>query len=317
MGMDQPSLVHRLLTRRKPWIAFVLSQLCPGWGQIYNRDWRWVGFTVATVVPLSTLSTIFLFDSLKQIALAIGLGLLLSLVLSVQAYRRAKRVPVIERDARELRWWHIAYRIFGVYFLFAALLFSFPDGYGLFMPTRLRSFQIPSESMVPNLLIGDRLVADGWAYWGKEPARGDVVVFDYPKDPEIKFVKRLIGLPGDLIEFKKGELYLNGKIVPQRRTENFPLEASNRLATEYLETIDSSEHVIFRIQPGWHEDYGPVAVPPGKYFVAGDNRDRSSDSRFWGFVSRDQLIGRMAYIYFSWNSDTNSLRKERIGMSVK
>jgi len=315
--MNQPSLLHRLLTRRNPWIAFLLTQICPGWGQIYNRDWKWLGITFVIVVLLSTFSAFFLFDSLQQIAIAIGLGLVLGLALSVQAFRKAKQVPSIERSPKEFRWWHIVYRLLGVYFLFAALLFGFPDGYGLFMPTRLRSFQIPSESMVPNLLVGDRLVADGWAYWGKEPKRGDVVVFDYPKDPSVKFVKRLVGLPGDVIEFKRGELYINQQLVPQRRTETVPLEAGSRNATEFLETLGENDHVIFRAQPAWNEDYGPATVPEGKFFMLGDNRDRSSDSRFWGYVSRDQIIGRMAYIYFSWDSDSSTFRRNRIGMQIR
>jgi signal peptidase I len=314
--MTQPSLLHRALTRRNPWIAFLLTQLCPGWGQIYNRDWKWLGITFVLVVLLTTYTTIFLFDSLSQVLIAIGLGLLLDLGLSIQAYKKAKQIQTIERPAHHFTWWHLAYRLFGVYFLFAAVLFGFPDGYGFFMPTRLRSFQIPSESMVPNLLVGDRLVADGWAYWGKEPKRGDVVVFDYPKDPSVKYVKRLVGLPGDVIEFKQGELFLNGKIAPQRRTELFPQEAKQRDATEFLETLDENEHVIFRIHPSFRQDFGPVTVPAGNYFMLGDNRDRSSDSRFWGFVSRDQLIGRMSFIYFSWDSDTNSLRKDRLGLTI-
>ncbi len=317
MNQPSPSRLHRLLTRRNPWIAFFLTQLCPGWGQIYNRDWKWLGITFVLVVALATYSTFYLFDSLNEIAIAIGLGLLLALALSVQAFITAKKKPVIERAPVDFRWWHVAFRFVVVYCGFALLIFSFPDGWGTIMPTRLRSFQIPSESMVPNLLIGDRLVADGWAYWKQEPKRGDVVVFDYPKDPSIKYVKRLVGIPGDIVEFKQGELYLNGNIVPQRRTDSFPLEASNRHATEFLETLGENEHVIFRTQPGWNEDYGPATVPPGHYFMVGDNRDRSSDSRFWGYVTREQIIGRMAYIYFSWNADERSLRRDRIGMQIK
>lgn len=313
---SSPSIRHRWLTRRNAWVAFILSQLCPGWGQLYNRDWKWLGISFVSVALLTTLTTIYLFDSLKEIGIAIGLGLFLDLILSIQAYKRARRVPVIKRPPHHFSWPHIAFRLVCVYGGFTLLLFGFPDGYGLLMPTRLRSFQIPSESMVPNLLIGDRLVADGWAYWGKEPKRGDVIVFDYPKDPAIKFVKRLVGLPGDIVEFKAGELWLNGKIVPQRRAEIFAEEAQNRRATEYVETLDGHEHVIFRMNPGWTENYGPMTVPDGKYFMAGDNRDRSSDSRFWGFVDREQIIGRMAFIYFSWSKEEGLPRMERIGMTV-
>lgn len=338
----QASLRHRLLTRRYPWIAFILTQLCPGWGQIYNRDWKWLGISFVSVVVLTTITTVYLFDSLKEIGIAICLGLVLDLFLSIQAYKRAKKMQEIQRPTHHYNGSHVLFRLICVYGGFTALLFAIPDGYGLFMPTRLRSFQIPSESMVPNLLVGDRLVADGWAYWGKEPKRGDVVVFDYPKDPSTKFVKRLIGLPGDVIEFKAGELWVNGEIVPQRKAEVFPVEAMHRNATEFVETMrqgkgsaaadgqaagqvagqvsgqmaGQKDYVIFRIQPGWVDDLGPITVPEGKYFMLGDNRDRSHDSRFWGFVSRDQLIGRMAFIYFSWDSDEGRPRMNRMGMQV-
>jgi signal peptidase I len=306
-----------MLTTRNRWIAFILTQICPGWGQIYNRDWKWLKISIVLTMALTVYSTVYLFDSLKEIVIAIVLGLVLDLGLSVQAFVKAKRNPVIERAPIDYRWWHILFRIVVVYVGFALVMYAVPDFYGILLPTRLRSFQIPSESMVPNLLVGDRLVADGWAYLKNEPQRGDVIVFDYPKEPTTKYVKRLVGLPGDVVEFKQGELYLNGKMVPQRRAETFPLEASNRQATEYLESFGDKEHVIFRSQPGWNENYGPMKVPEGHYFMLGDNRDHSADSRFWGFVSRDQIIGRMAYIYFSWNADVNAVRLERVGMQVK
>lgn len=316
--MTKPPLIRRLLTVRYPWVAFILTQICPGWGQLYNRDWKWVWISLGTVVALTCITTVYMFDTLKDIAVAIALGLVLDLGLSVQAFLKAKELnrqhpePASFDPLRAFYW-------FCGYLAFTFLLFGLPDGYGYIIPTRLRSFQIPSESMVPNLLVGDRLVADGWAYWGKEPKRGDVIVFDYPKDPKTKFVKRLVGLPGDSIEFKAGELWVNGKIVPQQRTDLLQEEAANRNATEYLEDLDGNLHVIFRNNPGWNESMGPIAVPAGKYFMMGDNRDHSSDSRFWGFVSRDQIIGRMAYIYFSWDKDNKEmpLRLDRIGMQVK
>ncbi len=313
--MKLPSFLQRLFTGRYPWLAALLTFLCPGWGQIYNRDWKWLFIAFASTASLTVVTTIYFFDSLKQIVTAILLGLVLTFILCAQAFIRARKLKQLDPAPAAFDPLHSIPMVF-VYILYLVFVFAFPDGGGYIIPTRLRSFQIPSESMVPNLLIGDRLVADGWAYWGKEPVRGDVVVFDYPKNPEIKYVKRLIGLPGDVIELKRGELYLNGKIVPQRRTENFALEAGNRSATEYLETIGANEHVIFRTQPEWDQDYGPITVPEGKYFMMGDNRDRSSDSRFWGFVSREQIIGRMAFIFFSWNSDDSSLRRDRIGMQI-
>lgn len=316
--MGTPLFLQRLQATHRPWLACLLTFLCPGWGQIYNRDLRWLLITFVTEAVLAVCTVFFLFDSLAEIALSLVLGLALSLALSAQAFVRARRI----RNGVDTGRWDPWSRLgpvpvfFLAYVPYAIVLFGIPEGYGLFMPSRVKSFQIPSESMVPNLLIGDRLVADGWAYWGKEPSRGDVVVFDYPRDPSIKFVKRLVGLPGDVIEFKAGELWLNGQIVPQRRAQVFPEEASKRRATEFLETLGGKEHVIHRAYLNSTGNLGPITVPEGKYFMLGDNRDHSSDSRFWGFVSRDQIIGRMAYIYFSWDKEAGRLRRDRIGKMV-
>jgi signal peptidase I len=313
------------MKRRKPWVAFFLTQICPGLGQLYNGDLTWaiISFLLSLFAALA--STIWLFDSLNKLLFAVAGGLLLDLALSVQAYVRARRVREMQLRSYQ-RWW--------VYVLFTIVVYGVPDGYGLLMPSRIRSFQIPSESMVPNLLVGDRLVADGWAYWGKDPQRGDIVVFDYPRDPATKFVKRLVGLPGDKVEMKLGELYINDRIIPQRRSPKPLIQDGVWSAAEYVENLGGVEHTIYRAQPENDLNFGPVTVPPNEYFMMGDNRDRSSDSRVWGFVKREALIGSMKYVYYSWDSPAyeqmrqNSpgdlgaaifagLRWSRIGQQVK
>jgi signal peptidase I len=278
----------------------MLTQICPGLGQLYNGDIMWAVISFLLSFATALVSMIWLFDSLNKLLFAVAFGLLLDLALSVQAYVRAKQVKEMELRSYQ-RWW--------VYILFTIAVYGVPDGYGLLMPSRIRSFEIPSESMVPNLLIGDRLVADGWAYWHKDPSRGDIIVFDYPKEPAIKYVKRLVGLPGDKIEMKLGELYLNDKIVPQRRSATPLINEGVWRSAEYLENLGGIEHTIYRGQPENDNNYGPVTVPADHYFMMGDNRDRSSDSRYWGFVTRDQLIGRMVYVYYSW--DTTAYHRMR------
>lgn len=281
------------MKRRKPWLAFILTQICPGLGQLYNGDltWTWISFLVSFAVALG--SELFFFDTLQRLLTAVAIGLVIDTALSVQAWLYARRVREVSLKSYQ-RWW--------VYLLFTLFVYGVPDGYGFLVPSRIRSFQIPSESMVPNLLVGDRLVADGWSYWKKEPQRGDIVVFDYPKDPSTKFVKRLVGLPGDKVELKQGELYLNDRVVPQTRTPTPTIEEGPWRATEYVENLAGVEHTMHRSQPENDSNFGPITVPPGSYFMMGDNRDRSSDSRVWGFVGRDALIGRMAYVYFSWDN---------------
>ena len=171
-------------------------------------------------------------------------------------------------------------------------------------------------AMVPTLLVGDRLVADGWSFWHKDPERGQVVVFNYPKDPSVKYVKRLVGIPGDRIEIKDGELYLNGKMVEQERTGRTVEPVAGWQPVEYMENLAGVKHIVYRTQPMLVDEYGPVTVPPGEYFMMGDNRDRSNDSRFWGFVRRDQIVGTMTYVYFSWDGDHGRLRRERLGLQI-
>jgi len=171
--------------------------------------------------------------------------------------------------------------------------------------------------MLPNLLVGDRLVADGWAYWKNEPVRGDIMVFDYPKDPSVKYVKRVIGLPGDTVEIRSGELYLNKVLVSQQRTSEPTMESKGWNQVEFLETQGEQAYPIYRTQPPMLMDFGPITVPANEYFVMGDNRDRSNDSRIWGMVPRELVIGRMAYVYFSWDSVEGALRRDRIGLKVK
>jgi signal peptidase I len=295
------------MRRRKPWVAFWFSFLCPGLGQLYNGSplWALSALVVGTVVALIT--ALYFFSTLKLLLAAMLLGLAVDLAYALHAYLQAKRLGTIQLRPYQ-RWW--------IYLGFVLLAYGLPDGYGTLMPERFRSFQIPSESMVPNLLVGDRLVADGWAYWHKDPQRGDVAVFDYPKDPSTKFVKRVIGVPGDTVEIKGGELYVNNEPVQEERSSRPIVEDKGWGRVEYLEDY-GDKHMIYRSQPTLTMRFGPVKVPPESYFMMGDNRDRSNDSRFWGFVRRDEIIAQLSYVFFSWDSTSHSIRWDRIGLHVK
>lgn len=134
-------------------------------------------------------------------------------------------------------------------------------------------FYIPSSSMEPTLMPGDRIIVNKFIYRFREPARGEVMVFKYPLDPKRDFIKRVIGLPGDSVEIKDSTLYINGKKVDE----------------SYL-----PENLAFN-------DYGPVKVDKGAYFVLGDNRNNSEDSRFWGFAPRKNVVGKAILIYWPLN----------------
>lgn len=163
----------------------------------------------------------------------------------------------------------------------------------------VQAFSIPSSSMEPTLLVGDYLLVNKFAYGIRNPftnrvwiplgtpKRGDVVVFIYPQDPSKDYIKRVIGLPGDRIQIINKKLYLNGQVTQIPPASEDP----GAPRAIYLEP---------EITPTERDNFGPVVVPENSYFVMGDNRDRSYDSRFWGFVPMDALRGRAFIIYFSW-----------------
>jgi len=167
----------------------------------------------------------------------------------------------------------------------------------------VQAYKIPSGSMIPTLLIGDHILVNKFIYGTdipfidktilvlRDPERGDIIVFKYPQDPERDFIKRIIAVEGDKIEIKNKKIYINDELFNDPWGE---YEDKNSLVR------------------GARDNYGPVIVPQDKYFVMGDNRDNSHDSRFWGFVSREEIKGEAFIIYFSWNSNGNLLHKIRL-----
>lgn len=181
----------------------------------------------------------------------------------------------------------------------------------------IQAYKIPSGSMEPTLLIGDHILVNKLVYglrmpdsimglklpaipWGRyafqlEPVhRGDVVVFVFPPDPTKDFIKRVIAVGGDTVAVKEGRVFLNGQPMPD-------------------------PHAHFEVRPedrstmSPRDNFGPVTVPQGKLLMMGDNRDRSYDSRFWGFIDRDAVEGRAILIYWSWDGDGTGLVPIRWG----
>lgn len=191
-------------------------------------------------------------------------------------------------------------------------------------------FNIPSGSMIPTLLVGDYLFVSKFSYgysryslplslplisgrvMYSQPERGDVAVFKLPSDNKTDYIKRLIGLPGDTIQMRRGRLYINGKLVPRKRIENFLIEefpGQVQSVPQYIETLPNGRsYRILEVS-----DRGPLdntevfKVPPGHFFAMGDNRDNSLDSRVpnrpgfngVGFVPLDNLVGRAEVMFFS------------------
>ncbi|MEW6221442.1 MAG: signal peptidase I [Thermodesulfobacteriota bacterium] len=172
----------------------------------------------------------------------------------------------------------------------------------------IQAFKIPSESMKPTLLVGDHILVNKFIYgirnplggrglWVpiSRPERGDIIVFLYPQDPSKDFIKRVVGVAGDRIEVRNKELFVNGQ----------------REAAAY------GVHEDPAVMPtGPRDNFGPQEVPEGKVFVMGDNRDKSLDSRFWGFVDLAAVKGKAFIIYWSWDANDFGVRWGRLGDTI-
>ena len=168
----------------------------------------------------------------------------------------------------------------------------------------VQAFKIPTGSMEQNLLIGDHLLVNKFVFSPTATDaersllpvtsinRGDVIVFKYPEDPERDFIKRVIGLPGDVVEVRHKRVYIDGRPLDEPYVYYLrpPSAAASPFGVADL-----------------REQYGPVTVPPSEYFVMGDNRDNSQDSRYWGFLPRDLVKGRALIIYWSYESGADEL----------
>lgn len=174
----------------------------------------------------------------------------------------------------------------------------------------VQAFKIPSGSMEDTLLIGDHLLVNKFVYGLqipytdkrilkiRDPRRGDVIVFEYPEDPSKDFIKRVIGTPGDVVQVMNKKVYVNGKLYVN------PHE------------VHKESDVIPEAQNP-RDNTKSIKVPGGSYFVMGDNRDRSYDSRFWGFVKNDKIKGLAFIKYWSWDSEKWRVRWKRIGRLIE
>ncbi len=185
-------------------------------------------------------------------------------------------------------------------------------------------FRIPSGSMIPTLHVGDFILVNRFAYGlrcpigdcqllaRQGPKRGDVVVFRYPVDPKMDFIKRVVGLPGDTLRYANKQLTVNGEPAPQEVLGRF----GDRLDVEHVETLHGVRHSILTNADRPVQDF-EFTVPEGQYFMMGDNRDGSSDSRFWGTVPEAYLKGRAFFVWMSWDSSTLRPVWSRIGHRIQ
>ncbi len=196
----------------------------------------------------------------------------------------------------------------------------------------IQAYKIPSRSMVPTLLVGDHILVNKFLYGTKipftdvrvlpirPPARGDVIVFVPPDDPTKDFIKRIVAVPGDQVELRAKRVYVNGQ--PSDQETHAVHDVGEEAGWDEAPPAAVRECRFPRSSTSAHRDwFGPCVVPPGRYFVMGDNRDQSHDSRFWGYVPTASIRGKAFVIYWSWDWDDGGpiwqrIRWSRIGDRV-
>jgi len=226
-----------------------------------------------------------------------------------------------QRAAGEKEPWWIEYpKSFFPVILIVFLLRSF----------LVEPFKIPSGSMVPTLLVGDFILVNKFAYGIRlpivnkkiiaigEPKRGEVMVFRYPEDPSLDYIKRVVGLPGDRISYVNKKLSVNGVELPTKPLPDYLNRERIHYSKQYQEHLGSVEHSIlleddvpaaipfvrpfpFRDNCTYNNSGVTCTVPPGHYFMMGDNRDNSADSRVWGFVPDENIVGKAFFIWFNFS----------------
>jgi len=215
------------------------------------------------------------------------------------------KAPIVAEYCRSL------FSVFVIVFILRAILFG--------------NFNIPTGSMETTLPIGDFLIVNKTAYGVRipfsnkviiptgEPKRGDIVVFHYPVYSGVDFIKRVIGVPGDKISYIHKVLYINGKEMTQKFVRNEVVldDSPSDPVKIYNENLGTVTHNI--IDMPWRKsmNFKNLVVPKGKYFVMGDNRDNSADSRYWGFVPEQNLVGKAMFVWMSWNSNASLWHKIR------
>ena len=238
--------------------------------------------------------------------------------LSKKARKEAFRAPLLADYARSLFW----------VFLLVFLLRSFV----------IEPFRVPTGSMLPTIQLNDYLFVSKLSYGVRlpftnktiiqtgHPERGDVMVFHYPVYPHVDFIKTVIGIPGDHITYKNQQLYVNGKLVAKTylKTAIEPdnQNLGNTVVKVYQETLGTHKHTIYNTPGQEGISFTNLIVPKGEYFVMGDNRNNSDDSRYWGFVPAKNIVGKALFVWFSWNSNVpwtkfwHKVRWSRIGREM-
>lgn len=275
--------------KRKWWLAGLFSLLEPGLGQIYNGQiLKGVLFLILPyfLYPLGLYLILNSFSAPKIYLFFALLPIYYIIVLFdsiVQAYRSG--------NAYMLKKYNRVYVYAMIPLLLGGIDLFFYDDY--LKNTLAQTYKIPTSSMEPTLMQGDHILADQRTS-ARNPVSGDLIIFKFPPEEAKDYIKRVVAVSGDTVEIRNKVLYVNGTV---------------RWFEKYTTHTDDSLR-----GPG--DNYGPVVVPKDSFFVLGDNRDKSYDSRYWGFVDKAKIKGKAVFIYWSWDPKKRVVRWDRIGLRL-
>ncbi|MDH3431699.1 MAG: signal peptidase I [Gammaproteobacteria bacterium] len=274
--------------------TFVAGIIVPGWGYwIVGRSKHGAGAACLTI------ALILIFCWTRLVLNPVGLRVLLVFVLTILIGAAVHSALIEVRGGEIERNWKRAFMFAGAYFVIAFLLFS---NRGTLLGYEI--FRLPASSMAPTLLEGDYIIVDTWRFRDVDPAYGDIVVFELPQSG-VNYIKRVVGIPRDEVRYEQHRLTINGSVVPLE-----PRPDATRLDPRFIERLGDQEHEILITNAGFSIRDGIFNVPDGHYFVLGDNRDNSRDSRYFGMIPRDNIRGRIAHIYYS-SSEATGIRWDR------
>ena len=278
---------------RKAWVAGLLTFLSIGLGHVY------VGKAKGGLLLFLGQGILFIIYALLLIAsplivliLFIGCAGIYFIFCLLDAIKIARQNKAEYQLRRFNRWY-----FYLTYWVIASFIIQ-PIVAAGFKEYVIQAYKIPAGSMLPTLKIGDMILVDKYIYKMQKPKRGDVVVFEFPKDPAIEYIKRIIAIGGDTIEIKNKNLYLNGA----QQKEISVIYTSNK---------------VFASNENPRDNLKLITVPQNAVFLMGDNRDNSFDSRFWGTVSQDKIKGKAICFYWSWDNMNSKIRWDRIGKTIE
>ncbi len=200
-----------------------------------------------------------------------------------------------------------------VYFFIAELPASF------LRTNFIQAFRIPTGSHKPTLLIGDYVLVDKHSPLNLKPKPSEWITFKYPRDENLDYIKRCIAVGGQTVNIKNGAVFVDGEAEGDiiRLEKEYDPEEGREVENLQVRSEENVSYVIRQYAEANRSEYGPMKIPDGHYFVLGDNRDNSADSRHWGFVPEKNIIGKGAFIYFSWDNSQSKIRWSRIGKIVE